>query len=171
MANDSKLKLIFEATQKFFGKLDATEAEIHDHLSTSEPLEKQLADAAKGIDPTELNDLKARVASLETRISEQEAALTIKDERIAEMQTAAAAADKAAQTAAESLTALKAQHAKEINTLAGKVAALEAGNPKEQDEGGDTLQLPKDEKRDTGHYEIANDELKKYTQTRVKGLE
>lgn len=126
-----------EAAVRFFG-LDqeaATEAEVHDALDSAEPLAEQLskAKAEAGAEPQKLADLETKLSELETKLSELEGQVSSKDTRIAELQTEVAEAKAANEQALETL---KAQHATEVQTLAGQVASLKAGKMQEQSEGG-----------------------------------
>ena len=140
MFDVSKSKLysqIMEAAVSFFGldKDSATEAEVHDALETAEPLEQQLTNARESAsaDAVKVEALETKVNDFQKQLDDLKGQIATKDSRIAELQTESQAATASHDKALE---ALKAQHSKEISTLAGQVSALKAGKIQEQDEGG-----------------------------------
>lgn len=153
---------IMDAAVRFFGldKEAATEAEIHDALESSESLAEQLSKAkAEALrDLQKLSDLETKIHGLETKLYELEAQISEKDSLIVELQMQLAEVKAASEDA---LNSLKAQHAAEVETLAGQIAKLKAGRTQEQDEGGgDTI--PKTDKTPAGTniLTIQNDTLR-----------
>ena len=155
---------IMEALAVFFGLgSDATESEIHNALDGQKPLKDQIEEArSAAIEATaaDLKSVKDRLQELEARQTATDEEMSAKDTRIAELQTQIAQHEQAANDAKAANEAMKSQHQKEINVLAGQVAALRAGKPLEQSEGGDRhpgeVNAPAD-----GVLTIKSDELKK----------
>lgn len=114
-----------------------TDTEIHDKLSSMEPLETQLEAArteAVAENGKKLADLETRFSALEASVAIKDKEIVTKEARIAEMQIEAADQAKAVEAMQTGLTALKDQHKKEVNTLAGKISSLQAGRVTEQEE-------------------------------------
>lgn len=132
---------IMDAAVRFFGldKEAATEAEVHDALESAESLAEQLSKAkAEALrDLQKLSGLETKISSLETKLYELEGQISEKDSRIVELQMQLAEVKAASEDA---LNKLNAQHAAEVENLAGQIAKLKAGRIQEQSEGGgDTI--------------------------------
>jgi len=130
-----------EGLTSFFGLgSDATETEIHNALDGQKALAEQLEEARNLAVEKSIADMEAikeRLTSLEEAQSAMKAEIEAKDVRIAEMQVQISEHEAAAETAQKAGEAMKVQHQKEINNLAGQVSALKAGRKLEQDEGGE----------------------------------
>lgn len=140
MFDVSKSKLytqIMEAAVAFFGleKETATEAEVHDALDNVEPLAVQLEKAkeAGGGDPAKVLELEGKVTGIQKQLDDLKTEVATKDTRISELQVELS---QAGDKHAKEVEAMKSQHTKEINVLAGQVAALKAGKIQEHDENG-----------------------------------
>ncbi len=140
----SKSKLfpqIMESVARFFGlSSDATETEIHAAVEGQNPLAVQLEEArnaAESKNGTDITEMKEQLAQLQTAQEKTAAELSLKDERIAELQTQIATNETAIEQAGQKFDAMKLQFEKENRVLAGQVSSLKAGRPLEQDEQGD----------------------------------
>ncbi len=164
----SKSKLygnIMEALTAFFG-LDSdkvTETEIHAALDGASPIALQLeaarTEAAANIQSqldalTErANASDARIVDLQSQVDAHTAESSLKDERITELQTEI-------ETAKNSLSAVKAQHATEVSRLAGELAKSKAGKDMEIDNGGEKHGAA-NEKATNGAIVVQSESLKR----------
>lgn len=129
---------IMESVASFFGKPDATEAELHDHLQGQSTLAAQLeaATAASGL-AEKLETLTAKVDGMAAQIETLETELSARDTRIAELQTQVSGLETALAEKDTEIATLKSRHESEVKSLAGQVSALKAGRQHEQDAGGE----------------------------------
>ena len=129
---------IMESVASFFGKPDATEAELHDHLQGQDTLAAQLeaATATNGL-AEKLETLTAKVDGMAAQIESLETELAARDTRIADLETQVSGLETALADKDNEIATLKTRHDAEVKALAGQVSALKAGRQHEQDTGGE----------------------------------
>jgi septal ring factor EnvC (AmiA/AmiB activator) len=139
-------KSIMTLLATWFGKPEATEAELHSELSDISA-KGTFADIISGAGLAELqsqlNTLNERTTATEANVTQLQAQLTERDATIADLQTQVEAANqeiadrKAAIAKSEAdLVVLQSAHDTKVADLAGQIAALKAGKSLEKQEEG-----------------------------------
>ena len=148
----------------------ATEAEIHDALQGVAPLKEQLEEAktsGAASSAAELQTIKERLTTLEGELEALRSDSQAKDTRISELQVELNQHEENAGKATEALEAMKVQHKKEIQVLAGQVSSLKAGKPVEQEQQDGAHAADNDKKEAAGGIvPLAESDLKKYATKR-----
>ena len=119
---------------------DATETEIHDKLTSQAPLDEQLQaarSAAETQNSTDIVELRKQMEDLKKAQETYKSEMEAKDARIAELQVEISNANTATEQLKTSVEAMKVQHKKEVETLAGQVAQYRAGKTTQHEVAGD----------------------------------
>lgn len=146
-----------------------TEAEIHDALDGIKPLKEQLEEAKQAgaaSAASELQGIKDRLATVEGELETLKGEVSAKDTRIGELQVELNQHEQNAKKATEALDAMKLQHKKEIEVLAGQVSSLKAGKPIEQESQDGAHAADTEKKKDSAIIPLAESDLKKFAQRR-----